>query len=142
MCTIWVLAADSRRPQGGEHGGDVFAQGLDVVAGAVYRDDEVVGVVDDPPVRQAIRARGGVRCCPNDYWAACAWIDSGPRKAISDLGHPRTYGNRGMLRSDALLNVVVVSGVSGANPGDDLPRLPPYFTQQIGPLTRRIRQAH
>ena len=43
------MAVDSRSPRGFEHDGDVFAQCVHVVAGAVHEGDEVVRVSEDPP---------------------------------------------------------------------------------------------
>jgi len=49
MCTIRVLAADSRRPSGCSTCVMSLVQGFDVAPGAVHQHDEVVGIADDPP---------------------------------------------------------------------------------------------
>ena len=56
MWTTRVFSGDSRSPIGARTAATSLAQGLGVFPLAGHEDDEVVGVADEPVVRQAVAA--------------------------------------------------------------------------------------
>jgi hypothetical protein len=70
MCAMPGVGLREAQAQRREYVSDVVAQGLDVVAGAVHEDDEVVGIADDPLVRQAPSASSGASA-GSAHGAAC-----------------------------------------------------------------------
>ena len=120
MCTIRVLAADSRSPIGASTVAISSRRACDVVAVAVHEDDEIVRVADDPPVRQALRATSAApaRRCSSPRPAATAragahraptgrcWpaAGTGCRPAACRCGCPRSSPSS--VRTPALRNAL------------------------------------